>query len=348
MTGTARAMVGRGVDGVAVLGTATVIPDHGARTVDNAEIDQRLTARGQRPMPAPWLAAMGVERRLWTCVPGDPPPEDAATTDSLLADAIVATLADAGVDRADVDMVVAATTTTARLTTSMAAVATGRLGMRCAAMEVRSGCASAAYGLATAYAHLGLGAGCVVVVAAETLTKVAPGAGPPAYLAGDGAAGVLLARTDAPGRGLLASWLSGDGSLSALAGPPGALPPNRADLDGDRYRLVLDRRFDDAAGPWWPLGPAAVLDAAGLRADAVDAMVLNQANRPRLVRTAEQLGVPGPAVVDIVAETANSGAASMLVALDRARRSGLAGPGDTVLVAGVGGGLCAGALLLRP
>lgn len=343
-----RAMVGRGLDGVSMLGTAAVVPETGARLVDNDEIDEILTRRGDRTMTAEWLAMMGVQRRLWTCEPGDLPAAGAATTDSMLAEAIEATIADAGIDRAAVDLVIAATTTTSRLTTSMAAVATGRLGMQCATMEIRSGCASAAYGLVTAYAHLGLGAGCVVVVAAETLTKVAPGTGPPAYLAGDGAAGVALARTDTPGSGLVASWLSGDGSLSALAGPPGALPPNRSDLDGDRYRLVMDKRFDEAAAPWWPVGPTAVLDAAGVRADAVDAMVMNQANRFRLVQTAEKVGVTAEALVDVVAETANAGAASMLVALDRARRTGRAGAGSTVLVAGVGGGLCAAALLLQP
>ncbi|MBA2554705.1 MAG: hypothetical protein H0V10_13670 [Geodermatophilaceae bacterium] len=348
MTESPRAMVGRSLEGVAILGTAAVIPETGARLVDNDEIDHLLTGRGQRTMSAEWLAMMGVQRRLWTCVPGDPPAVDAASTDSMLAEAIEATIADAGIDRSDVDMVVAATTTTSRLTTSMAAVATGRLGMQCATMEVRAGCASAAYGLATAYAHLGLGAGCVVVVAAETITKVAPGTGPPAYLAGDGAAGVALARTDTPGSGLVASWLSGDGSLSALAGPPGTLPPNQADLDQDRYRLVMDKRFDEAAAPWWPVGPTSVLDAAGVRADAVDALVMNQANRFRLVQTADKVGVPADALVDVVGKTANAGAASMLVALDRACRTGRAGPGSTVLVAGVGGGLCAAALVLHP
>lgn len=343
-----RASVGRGVDGVGILGTAAIIPENGARTVGNDEIDRLLAQRGHRPMSPDWLATMGVDRRLWTCVPGDRPAADAATTDSLLADALDATITDAGLGRHDVDMVIAATTTTSRLTTSMGAVAAGRLGMKCAAVEVRAGCASAAYGLATAYAHLAIGAGCVVVVAAETLTKVAPGAGPPAYLAGDGAAGVLLARSDAPGTGLLASWLSADGSLSGLAGPPGALPPNQADLDDERYRLVMDKRFDDAAGPWWPIGPTAVLDAAGLEAGTVDAMVMNQANRARLVHTGAVVGVPAVAVIDVVGETANAGAASMLVALDRARRTGQAGPGSTVLIAGVGGGLCAAALLLRP
>lgn len=343
-----RAMRGGAVRGISIVGSAVVLPESGARMVDNAEADAVVRRHGGRPMPAQWVAAMGVRRRLWTSVPGEPAPGNAATTDSLLAEAIDAVLADSGVGRGEVDLVVAATTTTSRLTTSMASVATGRLGMRCAALEMRAGCASAAYGMATAYAHLALGAGCVVVVGAETTTKVVPGTGPGPYLAGDGAAGIVLARNDDAGSGLVASWLSGDGTLSGLAGAPGALPPNQADLDDDRYKLGMDKRYDDAAAPWWPVGPSAVLEQAGVRAGDIDALVLNQANRPRITGTAQQLGVPSGALVDVVAETANAGATSMLIALDRARRQGRAGRGCTVLAAAVGGGLCAGALVLNP
>ncbi|MBA3524122.1 MAG: hypothetical protein H0T85_06140 [Geodermatophilaceae bacterium] len=343
----ARAVRSRAVPGVAVAGTAAYAPDRGARVVDNDEVVAVIRRHGGEPLRAEWVQAMGVQRRLWTCVPGEVADDDAATTDAMLAGAIDAAVADAGLSLGDVDLVIAATTTTSRLTTSMASVATGHLGLRCATMELRAGCASGAYGLATAYAQLAVGAEVVVVAAAETLSKVAPGVGPAPYLAGDGAAAVVLTRSDDTGRGLLASWLSGDGTLSALAGPPGALPPRAADLAADRYRLVMDRRFDEAAAPWWPVGPIAVLEQAGVPAADIRAMLMNQANRVRITETAATVGVEPDALVDIVGETANAGAASMLIALDRARRDGRATDGATVLVAGVGGGLGAGALALR-
>lgn len=343
----ARALRGRAVPGVAIAASAVYAPPTGARVVDNAEVEAVIRRHGGEPLRPEWVQAMGVDRRLWTGVPGEAADADSAATDGMLAGAIEAAVSDAGLSLDDVDLVIAATTTTSRLTTSMASVATGHLGLRCAAMELRSGCASAAYGLAMAYAQLAMGAEVVVVAAAETLTKVAPGVGPAPYLAGDGAAAVVLTRSDDAGRGLLASWLSGDGTLSALAGPPGALPPNAADLEGDRYRLVMDRRFDEAAAPWWPVGPVAVLEQAGVSAADVAAMVMNQANRVRITETAAKVGVAPEGLVDVVAETANAGAASMLIALDRARSDGRAADGATVLVAAVGGGLCAGALVLR-
>lgn len=344
----ARAVRGGPVPGVGIAGTSTYVPERGARTVDNVEVEAVIGRHGGQPMSPDWVRAIGVDRRLWTCVPGESPAAGAAGADELLAGAIAAAVADAGLDLADVDLVIAATTTSTRLTTSMGAVSTGLLGMRCAALELRAGCASGAYALATAYAQLHVGAEVVVVAAAETNTKVAPGVGPAPYLAGDGAAAVVLTRVDDARRGLLGSWLSGDGTLSALAGPPGALPPRVEDIEADRYRLVMGKAFDEAAQPWWPVGPAAVLDQVGWAPGQVSAMVMNQAHRIRITETAATVGVRPEALVDVVGETANAGAASMLIALDRAYRDGRAGRGRDVLVAAVGGGLGAGALALRP
>src|SRR5690606_19888998 len=112
----------------------------------------------------------------------------------LLAGAAAAALADAGLGVADVDLLIAATTTTSRLTTSMASMAGGRLGHVGASFELRAGCASAAVALVMAYGQLAVGAECVVVTSAETLSKVAPRGGPLPYVAADGAGAVVLVR----------------------------------------------------------------------------------------------------------------------------------------------------------
>lgn len=336
------------VPGVAIVGSASYRPASGVRVVGNDEVSAILAARGERTMSTEWLESIGVSERLWSCDPGEAPAADAATTDEMLAGAAAAAIADAGIDPADVDLLIAATTTTSKLTTSMGAVAGGRLGLTCAAFEVRAGCASSGYALAMAYAQLAAGAECVVVTSAETLSKVAPRGGPIPYVAADGAAAVVLTRSDDRSRGLLGSWLCSDGSASALAGAPGALPPTLTDLEADRYRLVADRRFDEAAAPWWSIGPSAVLGATGVDASTVTAFVANQANRVRIHESAASADIADGAVVDIVAETANAGAASQLIALDRARRDGRAAAGTHVMVSAVGGGISAATLLLRP
>lgn len=340
-------VVGGPVSGVAVAGSATFVPDRGLRLVTNAEVDDVVVRHGGRPMSPEWIERMGVAERRWSAVPGEPASTDAVTTDALLAGAASAAIVDAGIDARDVDLFIAATTTTSRLTTSMASVAAGALGLRCAAFELRAGCASASVALATAYAHLSVGASCVVVAAAETLSKVAPGTGPLPYVAADAAAAVVLVRSDDPRRGLLGSWISGDGSASSLAGAPGALPPRGDELAADRYRLVADRRFDAAAAPWWREGPTRALVSTGVDAADVAAFVANQASRERILDAAASAGIDAAAVVDVIAETANAGCASQLVAFDLARRDGRGADGATVMLSAVGGGLNAATLLLR-
>lgn len=340
-------VIGGPVPGVAIAGTAAYVPERGLRLVTNPEVDEVVARHGGRPMSPEWIERMGVSERRWSAVPGEPAAADAVATDELLAGAATAAIEAAGVDRGDVDLLIAATTTTSRLTTSMASVAAGRLGLRCAAFELRAGCASASVALATAYAQLAVGASCVVVTAAETLSNVAPGTGPLPYVAADAAAAVVLVRSDDTERGLMGSWISGDGSASSLAGAPGALPPRGDELDADRYRLIADRRFDEAAAPWWTEGPTKVLSATGVAPGAVDAFVANQASRERIRGAAASAGIVEAAVVDVVAETANAGCASQLVALDRARSDGRAAAGTTVMLSAVGGGLNAATLLLR-
>ena len=352
-----RPMVGGPIEGVELLGSSELLEHPKLRSVGNGEVTALVAAHEGRTMDGAWLDRMGVERRRWASTPGRSAEDDAVTTDELLAAAAAAAIESAGIDRRDVDLMIAATTTTSRLTTSMGAAAAGRLGMRCATFELRAGCASAAAALITGYAHAAIGAECIVVTAAETLSKVCPPTGPLPYLAGDGGGAAVLVRTGRSGHGMTASWMSADGSLHRLAGAPGELPPRQVDLDRRRYTLLMDRRFDEAAAPWWPIGPSEVLAASATAPGEVDAIVLNQANRPRLVETAFDIGVDAGSVVDVVSETANAGAASMMVALHRARsevgdRAGDAGDngsdGPRILVGAVGGGLSAASLLIRP
>lgn len=342
-------MVARSVDGVSIAGTASVLEHDGLRWVDNADVDLVVTRNGGRPMRDEWLDRMGVSIRPWSAVPGEPPGNGAATTDELMIEAADRAIRAAGVERAEVDLFIAATTTPTRLTTSMGAIAAGALGMRCGAMEVRAGCASSVYAMAMAYGQLNLGARCVVVAAAETLTKVCPGTGPLPYLAGDAGAAVVLRREEGSESGMVGAWLCSDGTHAALAGAPGELPPTTDALARDQYRLAMDSRFDEAAADWWPAGPTALLAGTGISAGAVDAIVMNQANRDRLYSTARAVGLRDESVVEVVGETANSGATSLLVALDRALSAdgGNRLPG-IVLCSAVGGGLSAGAIVLRP
>ncbi|MFZ4519309.1 MAG: 3-oxoacyl-[acyl-carrier-protein] synthase III C-terminal domain-containing protein [Microthrixaceae bacterium] len=329
------------VPGIRVAATA-VADEHGGHRVANDEVDEVVRAAGGEPAEPGWTEHLGLDSRWWTARPGGAQFRGAPATEDLLVDATARALAAADIAATSVDVFVAATTTPSRLTSSMATAASGRLGIGGMAVEVRAGCPSALHGIVIAAAQLAMGAEVAVVAAAETLSAVAPGRGPLAYLAGDGGAAVVLVR-DPTARGLEPAVLGNDGTLAEQVGAPAPLPPTPERLEGDGYRLRFGDGYDGPArAAWEAIGPDA-LDAAGAAGRDVGAMVANQPGRPRLHAAAGAAGVDPDAVVDVVGHTANSGSAGFLTALHAAAE--LRWPGPWLLVS-VGGGLSwAGAVL---
>jgi len=90
-----------------------------------------------------------------------------------------------------------------------------------------------------------------------------------------------------------------------------------------------------------------VLDEAGFTPADIDWLVPHQANARILEATARKLGMPTEKVVMTVAEHANTSAASVPLALDRALRDGRIQPGDLVMLEAMGGGFTWGASLIR-
>lgn len=338
--------------GIGVAGTGRSVAD-GGRRVDNDEVHSVLRENGGRPVSSAWLERNGFESRVWTAVPGRGSIPGAPSTEDLLTDAAAAALDDAGIGAAEVDVLVAATTTPSRLTSSMATVVGGRLGTTRMAVELRAGCPSALHGIVVAAAQLAAGASVAVVTAAETLSRVAPGTGPLAYAAGDGAGAVVLTRNGDTGRGVIGGVLGSDGRLADSVGVPGPLPPTSADVAADRFRLRFADGYDDAAMQRWRTIGADALASCAVSPDDIDAVIANQAGRDRLAAATAGAGVAPPTLVDVVGSTANAGSASFMIALDEARRRGRervddgSGPSRWLMLA-VGGGLSYGAVVISP
>jgi 3-oxoacyl-[acyl-carrier-protein] synthase III len=90
-----------------------------------------------------------------------------------------------------------------------------------------------------------------------------------------------------------------------------------------------------------------VLADAGLTADAVDWVVPHQANARILDATARKLGLDASKLVVTVDVHANTSAASVPLALDKAVRDGRIKRGNIVVLEAMGGGFTWGASVLR-
>lgn len=271
-----------------------------------------------------------------------------ATSDLALA-AAKGALADAQLGVDDVTTVIVATMTPDHLTPSTAALVAAGLGIEAAAFDVNAACSGFVTGLKVAAPLAAAGDGAVLLVGAETMTRIVdPDDRGTRILFGDGAGAVVLVADD---RAQLGPFdLGSDATDPGLLRTPGfgvrepLQPASVADgrhflemRGGDVYRHAVARMTASSR---------AVLDQAGLTVDDVDLLVAHQANARILDAVVSRLGLAAERSHLTVADHANTSAASVPLALADARDRGRLQPGDRVLLTAFGGGLTWASCLL--
>ncbi|MBK7864530.1 MAG: hypothetical protein IPJ65_39205 [Archangiaceae bacterium] len=338
------------IPGVGVLGGGAAFPP---LELSNVEVLTRLRATlwpGRTPDDAELTfvgqsleKTMGVQRRAWSHLPGEPlDHRREASVLSLSVEAAQRALSAAGVDAARLGLVLCATSTPHRMSSTLSAAVAQALGASCAAMDTRTGCSGGLFALATAALYVAAGAGPVLIVGADTFSKVIPPGSKLAALSlGDGAGALVVGERQ--GASLDAVFLKTDGALAALITTDGALPPTHDEIDRGGYVLtgapdaltaLVPAKYAEAIG--------AVLARARLTQAQLALFVPHQTSRPLIERLSADLGRPRTFVN--VERHANIGAAGWLVALVEAMPTLRAK--DRVLTAAVGGGMSWGAAVL--
>lgn len=341
----------RGRAGVAVRGTGTAFPS-GPYAVrrDNVDILQRLADRPRSHEAIAFTAAAlqaeyDVRDRAWVHDVGGPQLPGEQTTLDLATKAASAAIADASARTGEVviDAVLVVTSTPHRLTSTVAGPLGHQLGLRAACFDIRGGCAASMFALAQATMLLDGGARGVIVVGADTFSRVLPTTDPRlALVMGDGAGAVVLTRGSGA---LLGACVCTDGDLGHLLQTRGPLPPTAEAVADGGYRLegAWDA-FAAAVKPRYARAIEGALAVAERRASDVDVYVPHQSNAGLIRATAATHG--WQRAVCRVERHGNIGAGSALVALSEGLRDGDVVEGDTVLLAGVGGGMTWGGVLL--
>ena len=252
----------------------------------------------------------------------------------------------AGLQPADIGLIIVATTTPDMMFPSTACLLQRKLGASgCAAFDVQAVCSGFVYALATAELHVRAGK-CrhALVVGSEVFSRLLDWSDRgTCVLFGDGAGAVVLSAADAPG--ILATRLHADGAHADMLWVPGHVSGGR--VYGDPFvRMDGGAVFKFAVRVLGEVGEA-VLAEAGLSTADVDWLIPHQANVRIIEAAARRLGLPPERVVVTVDHHGNTSAASVPLALDEAVRDGRIRPGHHVLLEGVGGGFTWGAVLLR-
>ena len=261
-----------------------------------------------------------------------------------------------GIDPSAIDAIVHASAVPYQSIPATAPLVQRALGLpdgAVAAFDVNATCLGflAALQLATASIECGRWR-CVLIVCSELASRGLDWSDPAtAGLFGDGAGAAIVA-ADGDGRShggaileiALATYPSGYEASSLVAGG------TRLDHDADPDAFERHRRFRMDGRELFaltrrhlPAFVAGVLERTGWTMDEVDCVVPHQASPHALRHMARALGVPDDRMVDIAATHGNQIAASLPIALDHARRAGMAGPGARVLLVGTAAGVTLGA-----
>ena len=268
------------------------------------------------------------------------------TASDLALEASRRALAAAGLDAADLDLIVVATSTPDFIFPSTACLLQSKLGNRGAtAFDVQAVCSGFVYGLTIAEKFIRSGSHRrALVVGAEVFSRILDWSDRgTCVLFGDGAGAVVVEASDKPG--ILATALHADGAHHGILSVPGSVCGGK--VIGDPF-LRMDGQ---AVFKFAVRVLAEVADeccaAAGIAPSEIDWLIPHQANIRILEATAKRIRMPMDKVVVSVDRHGNTSAASVPLALDEAVRDGRIRAGQKVMLEGVGGGFTWGAVLLE-
>lgn len=256
----------------------------------------------------------------------------------------------AGIDAADLDLIVLATATPDQTFPATATRVQAALGMtKGAAFDVQAVCAGFVYGVSVADSLIKSGlASTALVIGAETFSRILDWEDRGScVLFGDGAGAIVLRGEQGAGtssdRGILANALHSDGRhhdiLYVDGGPSSTRTTGFLRMEGKEVFKHAVVNMAAVVGE--------VLQKAGLESKDIDWLVPHQANKRIIDGTGRKLGLPPERVVVTVDRHANTSAASIPLALDVAVKDGRIKKGDLLLLEGIGGGLSWGASLVR-
>jgi 3-oxoacyl-[acyl-carrier-protein] synthase-3 len=255
-------------------------------------------------------------------------PRDLGTTATLAVESGRRALEAAGVSPHDIDVLILCTTTPDLAIPATSSAVAGALGITGGAMDLNAACAGFTYGLITAAALMSSGAGPVLLIGAETLSRVTNwNDRTNAFLFGDGAGAVVLEPVEGPGS-LLGWHLGVDGSLvELLYAEHGSGMVMRGQ---EVFRKAVRATIHSAE---------AALGRAQVEASDIALFVPHQANQRIMDAVAERLGIPAERVASVIEWTGNTSSASIPLALVDAAERGSLGAGDLVLLSGFGAGM---------
>ncbi len=322
--------------GVQTVGIGSAVPEREIRNEDLAELGY----------DADWIV-----QRTGILARRHAPP--GVSTSDLAVEAGRRCIEHAGVDPADIDLLLLGTYTPDMPMPATACAVQDRLGLRALAFDIQAACASFVFALVTGVQYVATGSSkLAMIVGADCNSRIVNPADKRTYpLFGDAAGAVLLSKGTQE-QGLLAFAVGSDGSGADLLCRPmgGSRLPLAEGCGADdprQYLFMEGRPIYKWAIRQLAESTSDVLAQTHLKLEDIDLVIFHQANMRIINSAVKELGIDPGRVFNNLDRYGNTSSASIPLALDEAHRQGRIKPGDVILFSGFGGGLAWGTVLIR-
>ena len=327
--------------GIQVSGIGGYVP---AKTLTNLELAMQVDTSDE------WIITRTgiVERRI--SAPDEAPSD-------LACEAALRCLAQAGVDKSAVDLVIVACATPDQSQPAVACMVQEKLGIsggQCPAFDVNSVCAGFVFALNVAQGMMLTDRARyrnVLVIGTDTFSKILNWKDRrTCVFFGDGAGAVLLSQAEGEDR-RFHFHLGSDGRGREYIAVPGG--GTRLPISPDVVEKRLNKFVMNGPKVWEfavntvPETIRSLLREHNLVPSDLDLLILHQSNLRMLEAIMKNLELPMEKTVTTVETYGNTAAASIPLTLDKAWRTGHLHAGSRVVLCGFGGGLSWGTALVR-
>jgi len=320
--------------GVRIAATARYLPE---RVLSNADLEKVMDTSDE------WIRQRtGIEQRHRIRA------DEGESVKHLAKDAVERALEASGMQASELDLLLLCTMSSEMICPPTACRLAAEIGTNNAgAFDISAACCGFVFGLNTAYGLMQTGQyKNVALIGADTLTNIVEYSTKGrngAILFGDAAGAVILRKTTATDKGLIAQAMHSDGERWADL----SIPETKFDFgEGVQFeewqlgKLYMNGQsvFKFAVGTF-PRVIEQTLERAGMTADDVDHFICHQSNRRILEAARDRFGIPEHKMPMNISEIGNTSAASVPILFDGLSDSGKVEDGQKVMFVAFGGGL---------
>ena len=279
--------------------------------------------------------------------------EDQATSD-LATIAARNAIQNAGINVEEIDCIIVGTSTPDMMIPAPACMVQKNIGAKNAfAFDVNAVCSSFIFAMEVADNFIASGRyKTILAIGADTYSKILEYNDKTSCpLFGDGAGAVILRASDAPGKGVLSSYMRSDGSGWELIQVPSS--GSRKPITAESI-AASDNKFKMAGKQVYVFATEVIPEIittlcknGGVTPDDLTYIIPHQANVRMIDFIAKKFGYAKERFLLNLDRCGNTSAASVPLVMAENLNNGTIKPGDLVLIMGFGGGLSWGGFLIR-